>query len=110
MKTTEEKNRMIAEFMEYPGDGNGRYFRPTSEALVYADSLPYHTSWEWLMEVVEKIERLGYTVNISRITTSIGEIGNEETMFSWVCGDVSKKLEITYNAVVQFIEWYNEQK
>ena len=121
MGTTEENNRLIAIFMgmnqgiptdtrwkndwfeELKPDGNDFQSGRRHEYLLF------HTSWDWLIPVVEKIESLGYTVNISRITTSISEMVNEETMFSWVCGDISKKLEITYNTVVQFIEWYNEQ-
>ena len=48
-------NEMIANYMEYPGDGKGLYFAPDSEELVSADDLPYHSSWIWLMEVFNKL-------------------------------------------------------
>ena len=71
--------------------------------------LHYHTSWDWLMPVVEKIEALKYRVEIShngclieshkdldtaRINSGIGEI--EPT-----------KLKATYKAVVEFINQNN---
>ena len=110
MKTTEENNRMIAEFMglNLIVQTDGVSFKDNNTGLFH--ELKYHTSWDWLMPVVYKVESLGYSVNISRIKVSINHIGSEEEMFSWVCGDPSKKMEILYETLFQFIEWYNENK
>ena len=114
MKTTEQNNRMIAEFMGLVESSipNKYWTKKTEDG--FGDGklidLEYHTSWDWLMPVVYKIESLGYSVNISRIKVSINHIGSEEEMFSWVCGDPSKKMEILYETLLQFIEWYNQKK
>ncbi len=127
MKTTEEKNRMIAEFMgarpvEFndgskghsywnEGDKGGRYGSFPDGSTNYFDySKGYNTSWDWLMPVVEKIENIGFSVKIQRLKTSIHPLCEDKELFGIVCGDVSKKLEITYDTIVQFIEFYNEQK
>lgn len=112
MKTTEEKNRMIAEFMGHVRSGfNGELvFNTETREEFEVEQLKYHTSWDWLMPVVEKIESIGYNVNIRRLKTSIHPILEDKELFGFVCGDVSKKLDITYDTIVQFIEWYNENK
>ena len=55
-----EGNKLIAEFEGLEQDGN-YWYRPTgnTEGLMYTHKyrrLEYHTSWDWLMPVVEKIK------------------------------------------------------
>jgi hypothetical protein len=90
------------------------------------NNLKYHTSWDWLMPVVEKIETPMFDKNgqfISRTGADVQilykaciieyepdeESGDpcEETKIQ-VSGET--KLEAVYNAVYQFITWYNQQK
>ena len=49
-----EDNKIIAEFMEVLHQG---IFPPVTigERMYTLDELQYHTSWDWLMPVVEKI-------------------------------------------------------
>jgi len=68
--------------------------------------LHFDTSWEWLMPVVEKIESLGYSVEIVKHICRIAL--DEHT--SIVISENIPKIEAIYQAAVQFIEWYNEQK
>lgn len=112
--TTEEGNKLIAEFMEFdfsiPSisydhyDRNGtmewetRYRKPT------VDDLEYHSSFDWLMPVVEKIASLGYFV----------EQVNCAKYFKcriWADKDIQRCGAIiedsTWLAVIQFIQWYN---
>ena len=61
---TTENNKIIAEFMEH---------KPTFEVYIN-DVLTtlerpiknYHNDWNWLMEVVEKIEMLGFIFSIKK--------------------------------------------
>lgn len=87
--------------------------------------LQYHTSWEWLMPVVEKIEALkNGPINVNKVWITINgcECG------IWTYFDVNEilrsagndgkfrvkrrgesKIEATFLAVIDFITWYNEQ-
>ena len=91
--------------------GKGEY---NSEAEVFLTELEdieleYHTSWDWLMPVVESMESMGYNVSIMRRcwvvvfdTNVMKEIVSIERRAS--------KLEVTYEAVVEFIKQYNENE
>jgi hypothetical protein len=80
-----ENNKLIAEFMEYPELGTEGDF----------SYLKYHTSWDWLMPLVEScFERLDSNDH------SADEIKRQLL----VCNRRG-----IYKAVVEFIKWYNEQ-
>lgn len=127
---TNESNVLIAQFMgakELPPNGQLEFstfqvFPPKkgsnlchTAAVCMPEDLQYHTSWDWLMPVVEKIHLIDkeYSayVSISKHRTSImrkdrlfnpdfkGEIYAED-------GGI---LQNTYQAVIQFIQWYNKQ-
>lgn len=65
----------------------------------------FEYDWNWLMQVVDKIESLGVVVeireNVCYIETSTNNYYSEleET-----------KIQATYKACVEFVKWYNEQK
>ena len=91
MKTIEEKNKMIAEFMgidqvdiDYHEDGNGE--------------LKYHTSWDWLIPVVDTIYNTGMD---EQKTNEIGDITHALL-------DIN--IQSTHDAVISFIEFYNQNK
>ena len=77
--------------------------------LYYSYDLLYHTSWNWLMPVVEKIETLGLNIpiDIHWHGTYIGDRKSNHRIIGYVKG--GKRLNHTYDAVVEFIKWYNEQ-
>lgn len=100
--TTEENNTLIANFMEYPGDGTGLYFTPhdSSEKLVSPGELPYHTSWDWIMPVVQKC-----------LDSTPGTNYSKSERFQSYLGVMDfRSIEAIYEAVVQFINWYNTQE
>jgi hypothetical protein len=92
----ELNNKLIAEFM----------------GMNYGDpieSMEYHTSWDWLMPVVEKIEGLRDSKgNAYRFIIDMCNAQIEGANIEILGG--AFKLETTYKAVVEFIKWYNEQK
>jgi len=53
MKTTENNNELIAQFMGVVfHDDDNQYY--SSDGLYIGTNLQYHTSWDWLMPVVVK--------------------------------------------------------
>ena len=72
------------------------------------DELQYHTSWDWLMPVVEKIEGFedGYRCakyNVHIVQCFVDVIDNN-TSDEIVNVDANTKIEVVYNAVVEFIK------
>ena len=65
--------------------------------------MEYHTSWDWLIPVVEKIESLGYVFTIQGGKAEYGEMISETQCFI-----AEDKLSSTYQAVVEFIKEYNK--
>lgn len=117
MKDIIENNKLIAEF-----DGklvvfdNGEYKEYGND--IHNQSLYYHSSWNWLMPVIEKIEEdVNDLQNIYFV-----EIFKSPSNNNHVCRVYDKsnklyancygltKLEATYKAVVEFIKWYNQNK
>lgn len=108
-------------------------YRPGQSDLLKEENLNYHKSWDWLMPVVEKIESLdlkeyGYQWEGIDGETEYnnGSICVEiEQDRCWIYMNLSldpfhtfneksrgirfpSKIEATYAAVVEFIEYYNE--
>ncbi len=77
---------------------------------LYDEEIHYNTSWDWLMPVVEKIESLGYGVTIGMgIYCVIQDDWKESGIEIHKLTD-NNKLLCTYEAVVEFIKWYHENK
>lgn len=113
-----EGNKLIAEFLGYVyvpytvghSGGNPGWVlknyklidRKTPKLFLgrTTKDLLYHTSWDWLMPVVEKIEKTTAFVNIKGCLVNISTI---------VEVSAPTKLEAVWLAVVEFIEWYNTQ-
>ena len=89
---TQENNKMIAEFMG-------------KEIYQHYHESNYHSSWDWLMPVVEKIESLGYVFTIQGGKAEYGEMISETRCFI-----AENKRSSTYNAVVEFINQYNKDE
>ena len=126
MNTT-ENNKLIAEFMGLE-PYNLKYIKHPffkREKEIHVVNLKYHTSWDWLMPVVEKIESLGVKfwvkgntcrVYINRELAELDSnvewngISTEFEGFFFIYFEEKTKKEATYKAVVEFIKWYNENK
>lgn len=57
----------------------------------------YHSNWNWLMRVIEKINSLHYNKSNNRFKPEL----------DWF---LENNIEIIYLQVVKFIQWYNKQK
>ena len=91
-------NKLIAEFMEHEPivKGNDVYYELNHIRLTSADDLRYHNSWDWLMPVLDKVKKIRCLPD------------EHDESFSWVCK--SSDIEAEYNAVVEFIKTYNQNK
>ena len=100
MNTTENNNKLIAEFMGYIDNGcseEGFLINPITNFDEEIENLKYHSSWNWLMEVIAKV-------------TALKEFQDYE--FNSLFWDTFCELDIenVFIQVVLFIEWYNEEK
>lgn len=62
------------------------------------------------MAVVSKIENLGYNVEIKGISCKIYPVLSDESIVQLVLGNKSKKKELVYSAILEFIQFFNEKK
>jgi len=121
--STKESNRLIAEFMGVKPSlyAHGHYvysdmpwfsvrhdnFEDTMDSI--AEYVKYHKKWDWLMPVVERIEGIGFPVDIFGRAVSIHKQDGESVIdLSGV--SYENKMSTVYNAVVLFIMWYNENQ
>ena len=106
-------NKLIAEFMGFTYEKNiGWYDNDMLMSQnVYDnqdgncfDELLFDKSWDWLMPVVEKIENdERYDVDILQYGTRIRE-GQKDIVNNIANISFDKKIEHTYDAVVEFIK------
>jgi len=93
----EKNNKLIAEFMGISIDGDFGYLEDEGsplEEVIPIDSLQYDSSWDWLMPVIHKCFDVAKDGQMSDIMhhLQVAEMGD------------------TYDAVVEFIKDYNQNK
>ena len=102
-------NKLIAEFMGVVfHDDENQYYN--ADGLHIGNTLQYHTSWDELMPVVEKIEDEGYSLERNK-----QEDGDWQCLITKGYDIVHQKFsdcsrEATYEAVVEFIKEYNDEQ
>ena len=96
-------NRKCAEFI---GEEITEYFVETQMDLRGSNELMFHSDWNWIMEVIDKIDTIGQS----------GWMKNHAVIFvdgnpiSLVSVEQFKRKEATIKAINQFIDWYNEHR
>lgn len=116
-----EGNKLIAEFMggkfRKSKDKNtlNKYFDLKDKGYFYYENeIRYHTSWDWIMPVLEKIEQIGCIIEISYSLVCmcrICVIGKKHEKAFNIINDNNGGLEpiiAIYKSVVEFIKWYNQ--
>jgi hypothetical protein len=115
-----ENNKLLAEFMGCYQNNEGFWgFENTPNHKRwhtdrFLDCTEYDTDWNWLMEIVEKIESLT-DINSNGCFMLLESIGfNAKFIFddgTRILKDSKgeTKMEATYNACVEFVQWYNNQ-
>lgn len=71
----------------------------------------YHSDWNWLMPVVEKINDLDslYHINIYSAVVTVFSYSPVETLCKFNNSDTSK-IKAIWLAVLEFIKWFNTEK
>jgi len=116
---TMENNKLIAEFMGWTLDNEDlnsyRNFNGGKFKYSLLSNFKFHTDWNWIMEAVDKIESIGDEENNGEYFFEIYKFG--VTIFSngvyvnEIVNTAGKtKLQATYKAVVEFINYYNATK
>lgn len=109
-----EDNKLLAEFLGYqnttPNDKDFDIYELKGKPLIEAMSMKFHSDWNWLMSVVDKIEGLG-SCQID-ISSNWCRIGYKDTKFNYDSRNHFKvtKKEAVYLACVEFIKWYNKEQ
>ena len=112
MKNIIENNKIIAEFLNLTSQVIFEQVWAVSENgktnFYKKDELKFHSDWNWLMPVIEKIESLGYKIDISKWENSqyCGIYLNGKKIAG---NETSTKIEAVYNACIEFIKWYITQ-
>lgn len=112
METT-ENNKLIAEFMGYVlNDNTGVtvYYNDKTCEVLDPDKLKFHSDWNWLMAVIEKIEEKCAFVLIGRMFCEITYTNPLNTNVHFEKKLVSGvRINAVYATCVEFIQWYNQQ-
>ena len=111
-----EGNRLIAKFIFPTIEKEAEEDDFVIERLMFAKMafflkdyarLEFHTKWNWLMPVVEKIESLGYFCMINKWTSVYTGSDGERLQVTSVEGN--SKILNTWKAIIEFIKWINQQ-
>lgn len=104
-----ENNILLAQFMGFEFNADlGMFMIPFLNEEFNCDTMKFHSDWNWLMEVVDKIESLGYNFQITAKDATV--LTQHAAIYSSLIYRVDglKKIEAVYQTSVEFIKWYNE--
>ena len=91
-------NKLIAEFMGYRVFNKGtKCYSPKYNDGTIAP-MQFHTSWDWLMPVVKKIDDM-LLLDDDEVNDAVNRVHNAVLLFD---------IDNTYDAVVEFIKEYND--
>lgn len=114
-------NILLANFLGWEFNVDSGMFKvPHLNEEFNLDSLQFHSDWNWLMLVVEKIENLGMLFKVSRwredevllngywCTISDSFSGVEFADSAYI-DDTETRIEAMYLACIPFVKWYNNE-
>ena len=128
-----EYNKRCAEFLDYelitpnkrrnPDEWKYSYWEHKNKANIHTSKkvlgrdeyLSFHSDWNWIMEIVEAIEKLdNFYVQIEESACYIYDISKftDEQCNPFISCDLklSSKKEAVIQAINQFLIWYNENR
>jgi len=99
-----KNNKLIAEFMGWTEDMNS-ITHEGDKWWSSPDTHKYHTSWDWLIPVMKKID------SYANEEMSFAEFDDYRNKYRFIA-DISIHNDISdvYNQVVEFIKSYNKEK
>jgi hypothetical protein len=111
--TTEEGNKLIAEFDGWTIENRDEFNRPsklpfarkaTPYTILLLENLKYHSSWDWLIPACHKWDELEGFVR-----------GEESDQYENLCDFLDSKVTLyeilpVWEQLVKAIEWYNQSK
>lgn len=113
-----ENNKLLAEFIgytqphpEYPS--TTYWYKKDKQPLAI---LLFDSDWNWLMQIVEKIQLLDIVHEYNRSYDNVFKtwecylIPAYKNSFGYIRSlSKNSEIEAVYNACVEFVKWYNEQ-
>ena len=116
-----EYNKLCAEFLGLelygPGFPSGYFYKQDYYDFYHFEDLKFHSDWNWIMMVIEKIQGLGF--NTDSYSPIQGSVELEDTLHEFniwdkinpeIQGRGKTKKEAVVKAINQFLIWYNENK
>lgn len=120
-------NVKFAKFMDWvETDIKGEFYNSnegwSNVGVINKRSFCFHSDWNWLLEVVEKIESMQYfnsevqfsitkyEVKIQAVTNGGSVIVSPCILSVWSTYRGREKMKALYHACLEFINWYNQQK
>lgn len=122
-----KNNELIAEFMggkyetnlpfAYTKSGWTDTPANSSNQIVQSHTFKYNSSWDWLMPVIEKIQKLGYVCviygnycNIIEKDLFTKKYDGEGFNIDYYSESIDNVIEAVYKCAIEFIKWYNQNK
>lgn len=108
-----DNNKLLAEFLGWQFSPEDKRFEDWYDAngnrMTFGNHIPlaFDTDWNWLMQVVEKINDLNNVVHISENNVKIVNNTRGEVIVEVTKGSM---IESTYTACIYFVKWYNLNK
>lgn len=110
-----EYNKRCAEFLGWKNlndDSFPEYVNPLGD-FYQLKELKFHSDWNWIMAVVEAIEKLKFNVRITIACITIENAFDNDSNLSPIYkfhstqGEFESKKEAVVQAINEFLIWYN---
>ena len=111
-------NKLCAEFLGFKHHEGSEYWT----TMLWGGNgftlrqMRFHSDWNWIMEVVEAIEKLHFNVRMSCTCITIENAFDNDSdlnpiyKFHSIQGEFETKKEAVVQAINQFLIWYNNER
>ena len=105
-----ENNKLIAEFLGFKFNKHRKAYRIPQMGFAFQgkiEDLKFHSSWNWLMKVIDKIYNLYKDENF-KFYSNLEGVNLYSVIKTSFIEDIN--IDYTYSTVIEYIEWYNKNK